>query len=359
MLNGYEASLLISACLAFGCGGDAVDVGHSQNRGWSDAPVEDASATTPQTIYESERTILGFTLDDNTLYALINHDDTFELVSCQLERCRSDRKVLFRGPYLDESGFRLTPLVLSDGWLYWITAADGVNGIAACPITGCAQLRFIPTAIYGPMAADNDGGIYWVDHEQSSLMRITPDMEAPEPVRGFVTELGETMGVAAHGDYVYVTEHAQTISRFRKDGTGILEPIATDEMLIAFTITADGIYYASQLLTGRVVHCPLAGCATGGDTLVDNQRWPEGIQVEGNEAFWLTNPRFSGRWTEATLHSCLLPDCASVEERVRDLPTSEIVDYQLQGPTFAVNRQAIVWLQPLDQVGTTLRRLSR
>lgn len=159
MLNGHENYLIFSALFALGCGGNAVDVGHSQDRGWADAPAKGASATTPQTIYESDQAFFGFALDANTLYALINHDDAFELVSCELEQCRSERKVLFSGPYGDESGFRSTPLVLSGGWLYWITSEGGVNGIAACPTTGCTKPRFVPTTIYSPLAADSEGGI--------------------------------------------------------------------------------------------------------------------------------------------------------------------------------------------------------
>jgi hypothetical protein len=355
MPNGHEISLLLSALLTLGCGGDAVDVGHSQNRGWADAAVENASATIPQTIHESEQGIFGFALDGDTLYALLNHNDTFELVSCKLERCRSARKVLFSGPYPNESNFRSTPLVLSAGWLYWI--AD--DGISACPMTGCAEPRRIPTAINSALAVDAEGGVYWIDHEQASLLRITAELDAPERVREWVTEWADVVGLAVQGEYVYIAERAGSIERFRKDGTGSAEPIATDETLVALTVTADSIYYASQILTGRVVKCPLAGCAAGSDTLIDNQRWPEGVQVEGNEAFWLTNPRFSEGFTHAMLHSCLLPDCTAAQVRVSDLPGTEIVDYQQQGPTFAVNRHAIVWLQPFHESGTSFRRLPR
>jgi hypothetical protein len=354
----HGIAIFIGGLTGLGCGGNAFDVGHSQNRGWADAPPEDASATTPQTIYESDQEIFGFALDDNTLYALINHDDTFELVSCELERCRSERNVLFSGPYVDESGFHSTPLVLSDGWLYWISSENGATNIAACPTSGCTQPRFAQAAISSGLAADPEDGVYWVDHEQSSLMRFAVDIDAPESVRGIVTELGGTLALAVHGDYVYVADQAETISRFRKDGTGVREPIATDDMLVAFTVAADGVYYSSQLLTGRIARCPLTGCVATGETLVDNQRWPEGVQVEGNEAFWLTNPRFSENLTHATLHSCRLPDCSSVQERVGDLTTTDIVDSSSQGPTFAVSQRAIVWLEPLRD-GTSFRRLPR
>lgn len=356
MLNRRETSLIASALFALGCGGNAVDVGHSQSRGWTDAPAEDASTTTPQTIYQSEELIFGFALDDDTLYALIVHHDTFELVSCPLERCRSARKVLFSGPY-PETGLSETPLLLSDGWLYWRVNGD-FDALAGCPTTGCTQLQVVQTRSNGPLAADSEG-VYWIDREKSSLMRLTAGIETPEPVRDLNAEMGDGASLAARGDYLYVGSNNETIQRFRKDGAGDLELIATDEMVVAFAVTADDIYYSSQLLTGRVVRCPLAGCAANGQTLAANQRWPEEIQVEGNEAFWLTNPHFSQNVTHSTLHSCQLPECASVQERVPDLPGNDIVNYQQQGSTFAVSQRALVWLEPISPNGTNLRRLAR
>jgi hypothetical protein len=357
-MNAYEALLSLSALLALGCGGDAVDVGHSQDRGWTDAPIENASATAPQAIYDSDEAVFGFALDDNTLYALIHHDRTFELVSCELDRCRSERTVLFSGPYLDQSGPHHTPLLISRGWLYWITGG-GVSGLAACPITGCTQPRFVPTHVSSNLAGDGEGGVYFIDQEQSSVMHLAADGEAPERVQSFASGLGYNADIAAKEDYVYFGPDDQTISRFRRDGEGVVEAIATDEMLATFTVTADSIFYASQLLTGKIVKCPLAGCAQGSDTLVANQRWPEEVLVQGNEAFWLTNPRFSESLTHATLQSCVLPECASVHERVRDLPTTEIVDHQPQSPRFAVNGQSIVWMQSFRTDGSSLRRLAR
>lgn len=357
-MNAYRALLSLSALLALGCGGDAVDVGNSQHRGWADTPIESASPTAPQAIYESDEAVFGFTLDDNTLYALIHHDVTFELVSCDLDRCRSERTVLFSGPYVDQSGPNYTPLLISRGWLYWITA-DGDGRIAACPITGCTQPRLVPSKVSSNLAADGEGGVYFIDHEQSSLMHLAADGEAPERVQSFAIGLGYNADIAVQNDYLYVAPDHHTMSRLQIDGAGLVEPIATDEMLAAFTLTADSIYYASQILTGRIVRCPLAGCTQGGDTVVDKQRWPEEVLVEGNEAFWLTNPRFSEPLTHAALQSCVLPDCASVHERVSDLPTTEIVDHQPQSPRFAVNRQSIVWLQSFHMYGSSLRRLAR
>jgi hypothetical protein len=356
-MNAYRAFLSLGALLALGCGGDAVDVGHSQNRGWSDAPMEGGSASQP--IYESDEAMFSFALDGDTLHALVHHNDTLELVSCELERCRTKRKVLFSDLYVEETGPNPTALVISGGWLYWIADGHQGNGVAACPVAGCMQPRVVPTAIASNLAADSEGGVYWINRDQSALMHLAAEAQAPEHVRSLPIELRYNADIAVHEDYVYVSADNEKMSRFRRDGAGEVEPVATDEMLSSFTLTNDSIYYASQILTGRIVQCPLTGCAEGSDTVVGNQRWPEAIQVDGSEAFWLTNPRFSQKLTHASLQSCLLPDCTVVNERVSDLPATEIVDYQPQSPRFGVNQQSIVWLESFRADGSRLRRLAR
>ncbi len=365
MSNRDAKSLLLSALLTLGCGGNAVDVGHSTNRGWADAPAKAASATTPQTIYESEDAIFGFALDDDTLYALITHDNTFELVSCPLERCRSQRTVLFSGPKFGHEGFEPAPLVLAAGSLYWLITNGEPWSIATCPTTGCAQPQLLATRWHTGLAGDADGA-YWIDADQS-LMRMAPNAEAPERVRNLASDLVAPQLLSAHGEYLYYnyieySARLSSIRRVRKDGTSPSELVVTDDAISGLSVAADGLYYPSQLLAGRIVKCPVDDCAAGGTTIAANQRWPKGILVDGNEAFWLNNPRFSGQTPHAALLSCRLPECASVNERVADFPAvggTYVVDATGLGPMFAVNRESIVWLEGFHGFGSRFRRVSR
>lgn len=364
MLNGYEISLLLSALVALGCGGNAVDVGHSQNRGWADAPANDtsasdASAAAPQIIYENEHAIFGFALDETTVYALIDHGATFELVSCPIEHCRSQRKVLLRSPKLGEEGADLTPLVLTGGWLYWMVANGGPSGIAGCPATGCAQAQFLPSTFRSLLVGDADGA-YWIDDDKS-LLRITPSAEAPELLRELDDELVEARHLLARGDYMYFSlgDVVSTIRRVRKDGTDPSELVATDEEISGLAVTSDAIYYSTQILTGRIAECQLVGCQTGASTLAANQRWPKETQVDGNEAFWLSSSTFSDRVAYATLSSCELPDCVSVMQRANDVPVDNITDQYSRGPTFAVSQQAVVWLARYGTFGTSFWKSPR
>jgi len=362
MLNGHEISIFFGALVALGCGGNAVDLGHGENRGWADAPAAGSSATAPQTIYQSEEAIVGFALDDDTLYALVTHGETFELVSCRLERCRSERTILFSGSWLDQPSPLSTPLVLSGGWLYWIVGNGGRDGIAACPTTGCGQPSLVPTLVRGGVTGDGEGGAYWFDRE-GALMRIAANSPAAERVRDCAGEIGEPSSGVARGDYLYFSD-VSSVRRIRKDGTRAPELLATDDMIFGLGLAADAVYYASQVLTGRIVQCPVDGCTTGGRTLAANQRWPEGVQINGTEAFWLNNQRFSQAPTNATLshatlRSCALPDCAAVNDRVSDLLLDGVIRYENAGPKFAVSSRAIVWLEQFHGIGTSLRRLTR
>lgn len=365
-MHGYKVFLNISALLALGCGGNAVDLGHSPNRGWSDLSAQDPSATTPQTIYASEDAIFGFALDGDTLYALITHLDTLELVSCPLDRCRSERKILFSGPWPDHPSAISTPLVLSGGWLYWIVANGEPHGIAACSATGCAQPSFVQTDVRGAIAGDGEGVVYWFD-QNGSLMRIAAGASSAERVREGANELSDPLSLSVQGDYIYFNDlgsGSSSIRRVRKDGTGAAELVVTDDEIWDFSVTDDAIYYASEILTGRVVECPLDDCLAGGTTLAANQRYPEGVQVDRNEVFWLNNQRFSRlenntRQSLATLLSCVLPDCASVQKRLSDVALDGSIPVQHLGPRFAFSSNAVVWLEQFHGAGASLRRLSR
>jgi hypothetical protein len=359
MLNGYEISLIVSAFLALGCGGDAVDLGHDSH-GWADVPAQTASVASPP-IYQSENPVFGFTLDDTTLYALIDRVDaggsSFELVACPFDRCRSERRVLFNGPKLGREGPDSTPLILVGGVLYWVFANGEPSGIAACPATGCDRPRVLSSQYRSCLAGDIDG-VYWLDADKS-LLRMRPDAEAPEYVRSLADEAIEPVGMLASGDYIYLAGYGndiESVRRVRKDGTGDSELVLTDEHIGGFSMGSDAIYYTSRILTGRVAKCPLDGCGAGGSTLAASQRWPEGIQVSGSDVFWVNNSRPTANGTHASISSCELPDCALVQKRVSDFPhfTSNSPDEA----RFVVNRQVIVWLEPYRS-GTGLRSVLR
>ena len=219
----------------------------------------------------------------------------------------------------------------------------------------------MPTGIHGRVTGDAQGGAYWFD-SNASLMRITPEARAAERVRDLVGEFSDTENLAVQGDYVYFNDLSyatSSVRRVRKDGTSTSELVVTDDMITAFSVTADAIYYASQILTGHIVQCPLDDCSAGGNTLVANQRWPEEVQIHGNEAFWLTHHRFSNPVTHAALSSCMLPDCASVKERLSDLAVDGVVPYQQEGPKYAVGSRAIIWLEQFPGSWSSLRRLPR
>lgn len=365
LLNRHGMSLLLMGpFVALACGGDAVDVGHSANPGWvdaptTDAPASDASAAAPQLIYEHDHPIFGFALDEATLYALIDHGATFELVSCPIERCRSQRKILLRGPKLGNEGPDQTPLVLTGGWLYWMIANGGPNGIAGCPVTGCSQPQFLPSTFDSLLVGDADGA-YWIDADKS-LLRITPGAEAPERLQQLQGDVVNARHLLARGDYMYFSQGVavSTVHRVRKDGTAPVELLATDEAVSGLAVTSDALYYSTQILTGRIAECPPDDCATGASTLIANQRWPKETLIDGNSAFWLSSATFSEGRAHATLSSCELPDCASVTPRVSDVPLRDISDEFSGGPAFAVNQQSVVWLDQLRWSGNSFWRSPR
>jgi len=362
MLKGHETSLIFCALLALACGGNAVDVGHSESQGWADAPAEGARATTPQVIYEGELSVIDFTIDDTMLYALIEHQGTFELVACPLGRCRSERTTLLSGP-LAQGSWPSPPLVLSQGSLYWLgaTGEDAESAlVVSCSMTGCSEAQLLSTKGDRTLVGTPEGA-YWIDTEKA-LMRMAPNAEAPELVRSLADELIEPQRLSAQGDYLYFSDvPGESIRRVRKDGTRPTELVVEDDAIGGLSASSDAIYYPSQLLAGRIVQCPGGDCTAGGAILANNQRWPAEVQVQESEAFWLVNTSFSDSGHRSAVSSCSLPDCTSVRDRVSSLvrraPNFSI---RVPGTTFAVNRESVLWVEPFEMSGgNSLQRVSR
>lgn len=353
----------LSALLALGCGGEAVDVGHNGGSRWADAATSTDAAAEPQTVYESQapEVMLGFTLDGPTLYALVSTKQSIELTTCPLARCRSERTTLFSRPKaMDDGNLQLRPLVLAAGRLYWVDNSSQQRRVLACPTAGCSESQLVTQdSSEGLALAADDEAVFWVDFERR-LMRRAHDAEAPALVRDLTDEGQLGSRLMAHGDHIYFLANAfddsPTIRRVLKDGTSAPELVVIDRQIGGFGFANDSLLYLSQILTGRVATCSLDGCESGGSTLAANQRWPSALRVEGNEVFWLNSAEWSNFTSKATLLSCLLPDCAAPQTRTIELP---FVPEANKEDSFAVNQESIVWLEGNHSYGTHLRRVAR
>jgi hypothetical protein len=348
----------LGALVALGCGGNAVDLGHGQN-GWSDTTAQEASTSTPQTIYDSDLPLIGFALDGPTLYALVYHAPTFDLISCPLERCRSQRTTLYSSPKMSDDNFATdTALVVAADRLFWIGGA----GLVACPKTGCTEPRLVSSVHgHGSFAADTDT-LYWLDRDKA-VQRLSPNTDVPEQVHGPMAEILEPDHLVVGGDYLYISDlgaDLPNIRRVRKDGTGEAELVIEDDAISGLSAVGDSIYYPSKILSGRVVKCTPDDCAKSAVTLAKDQRWPMELRVEGDEAFWFTQARMSDYPSNSSVASCRLPDCNPVEIRVADFPLEYAANDPQYHPHLAVGPASFIWLEArLQEVGSSLRWLAR
>src|SRR6185503_4047407 len=122
---GTLRSVLPIWLLSTACGGSAVDLGHEQV-GWADAAPESTPSQAPLTVYQSEDRIIGFTFDETTLYTLIAYTDAYELVSCPIEQCRSQRTTLYRGARTPDNSPFLTQLHLVGDMVVWNQANESI-----------------------------------------------------------------------------------------------------------------------------------------------------------------------------------------------------------------------------------------
>jgi len=358
-----RASLVLSALLALGCGANAVDLGHGRDgQGWSDTDAQVADSSTPQTIYDSDLPIIGFALDGPTLYALVYQAPTFELISCPLERCRSQRTTLYSSPKMSDDYYldnfvTDTALVVAGDRLFWFGAA----GLVACPKTGCTEPQRVSSLGCNDCFAADTDTVYWLDGDQT-VQRLKPNTDVPERVHGPIADLLIADHLVVGEDHLYISGSSAdltNIRRVRKDGTGSVELVVEDEAISSLSAVGDSIYYASEILPGRIVKCAPDDCARSAVTLT-NQRWPMELRVAGDEAFWLAQTRTPDYPRNSDISTCRLPDCDPVEIRVANFALEQANNDPHLHPHFAIGQEWLIWLEgSLGQFGWSLRRVAR
>jgi hypothetical protein len=374
-INGWWG--LAGAALAAACGGSSVDLGQRDKTGFSDLPdlpaVSAEGEPVPQTIYEGETRVIAYTVDETTLYALLDSpDDNGQLVSCPIERCRSERQTLVRGVGSFVTQSSSTPLELVSGTLFWIYGVGFPgSGIASCPVSGCeSPTRAESPALECDIAADAEH-VYWIDAE-GWLSRWATDGSPAERLRdvnGAPGMDGPTIGrvkrIAVAGDYVYFLQDGlppnSVLSRARKDGSEEPELLVTAPHASSVGATLNDAYYTSHTLAGSLRAYPASGA--GGERVVaSNQRWPLALQIEGDEAFWMNKQRPTTRSAQGTLVSCKLPDCAATKTWVSQV---DLLNAALGLDTFDVsqclglNSRWLFWNERGGSLGSALRRLPR
>jgi hypothetical protein len=360
----HKIPVLWCALVALGCGGNAVDLGRGpDNQGWSDAPDREASSSTPQTIYDGDLGILGFALDGPTLYALVYRAPTFDLISCPLERCRSQRTTLYRSPKMSADFYEnhplvATTLVVAGDRLFWLSGMD----LMACPKTGCTELQSVSSVHgYDVFAADADT-LYWLDRD-NAVQRLKPNTDLPEQVHGPIADLLLPDHLVVGDDHVYISDPSgdlPNIRRVRKDGTGDAELVVEDEAISGLSAVGNSIYYPSKILAGRIIECAPDDCAKSAVTRANRQRWPMEVRVAGDEAFWLARTRMPDHPSNSDISSCRLPDCNPVELRVANFPLEFAGNDPQYHPHLAVGPESLLWLEaPSEKPGWSLRRLAR
>jgi hypothetical protein len=357
-------SLILGALLALGCGGNAVDLGHGRDgQGWSDTTAHEASSSTPQTIYDSDLPILGFALDGPTLYALVYHAPTFDLISCPIERCRSERTTLYSSPKMDDDYYldnftTDTTLVVAGDRVFWLSSA----GLVACPKTGCTEPQPVSSVQgFDGYAADGDT-LYWLDRDKA-VHRLKPNTDVPERVHEPMAEILDPDHLVLGRDYLYISDlggDSPSIRRVRKDGTGDVQLVVEDDAISGLSAIGDSIYYSTKILSGRIVECAADDCPKSAVTRANNQRWPMELRVAGDEAFWLSQARMSDYPSNSSVASCRMPDCNPVEILVADFPLETWANDPQYHPHLAVGPDFLLWLEArLDQVGSSLRWIAR
>ncbi|HVY26639.1 MAG TPA: hypothetical protein VHB79_08795 [Polyangiaceae bacterium] len=368
MRGGVLLGVLWGGTFLAACSGNPVDLGQRGSAtGFVDAPRSGALAnpTTTQTLYTSDSgAIYGFAIDDTSLYALLKTGDDCELVSCPMDRCGSELSVLATGLARPDVGPPATAIQIVGDWLFWGYGANSpLDGVAACPKTGCRSPTKVQSTTRGLLATDDDY-LYWTDYD-GWLNRWNAEASV-ERLRYLAIDSGsELHGLAVAGDFVYFADAAATaILRARKDGSEPPELLLTSDAVSSIGATPDTIYYSSAILAGAISSCAATGCNGSDRTLVMNQRWPQGLRIAGADAFWLTGGATTApdNLGIVSLWNCGLPECAGVRSFVMDFEVGDLARYNGDIDAvkrFAVNHEFVVWLERTQEVRQALRRRAR
>lgn len=343
---------------ALGCS-EPRDLG--ANSGWVDVPEEAAEPGAPETIYENaQEHIFGLTLEGETVYALVEHNGGFQLVSCPVERCRSERRVLYEGSKLAGEGRLELTLVHAGGFLAWSVTHPYLAGIALCPVTGCEELTFIEAR--GNVGIDGLAGdeeaLYWT--EGTALWSLEWGQSTPHLVRELPSFI--VGALVSHDEFLYYASRG--VERVHKSGDAEPELLAEDAQIHGLTAGVDALFYTTETLAGRIVRCPWSAASCDVSSLVSGQRYPSTVAQGADQLYWVTFPGLGALTARGAISSCSLPDCVDTEARVLDLPSPIGPRGDATVPLVAGSR-SLMWLEDItgkdgsSESGSALRRLVR
>ena len=272
------------------CGGEANLGEDAAGEVWSNA-TPGAAPDTLAILYRGERSVQTFTVHEGTLYALLGTRDgeepSFELIACSIDDCADQRRVLWRGrSWTDSFG----SLVVEPPEIFWVDNAD--HEVVGCRIDDCEKgPRSLGSALW-PMQIDADPDfVYWLD-EQQRLVRCPHGgcgtRDASEPIDpNAIPSSGQVMEFV---DSVYRSrDRSRKIARV--DKAGAPEELLYESVLplSSFDVSANGVYFATNVLTGEVIRCPLSGACGAGEVLASGQGWPTVVRVASGAVFWFSS----------------------------------------------------------------------
>jgi hypothetical protein len=281
-----------SALAVAACGGEANLGGDGE--AWGNP--SDANRTTPgeiTTLYRGERKVQAFTVDGGTLYVLLTSrfdvEATVELIACPVDDCADERRTLWRTSHPYPS---YGTMVVEPPEVFWVdTYAQLVLG---CTIDDCQRgPRALGSIGWSSQIAADADFVYWLD-ERQSLVRC--------PHAGCVTDGppdANTLGVpggptgdqlVAHRDSIYARyDGGRSIVRWEKAGGDAREVVYHSVLPLSFfDVGEDGVHFATDVLTGEVKRCPLAGACGVGEVLAAEQRWPSVVKVAAIAVLWVS-----------------------------------------------------------------------
>ncbi|MBX3186413.1 MAG: hypothetical protein KF819_05325 [Labilithrix sp.] len=154
-----------------------------------------------------------------------------------------------------------------------LPCASGALDVIA-PAEGFPKLVTVDgDAYYWSSLLPGPGAVRWRENATSSPTTLIPGLTVEQ--------------VAVVGDEVLFAQRGSGVKAAPRDGGAIrriYEPFTQTER---FALDDGGIYFNESLDVGRIVRCPLFGCADAGTSVAINQIRPYTIVVDDKRVFWI------------------------------------------------------------------------
>jgi hypothetical protein len=364
------AANVVTVTLLASCGGNAVDLGNAgpdvSAETWSNRALASHEV---ETLYSGSGRVIRMQVDEQRLYALFRAvRGEIDLRTCLLDACASTQQVLFRLSS-EQTNATKTQLLLDRDELFFAgaTEKDGERlTIWSCPAAHCSEaVRTLATetTISSSLTVSADH-LFWLDGGLGP-QRVTRISRSASDAPVYLATLERQMPpnhertrydqLVLHGQFLYMRSPKGHVIRMPVEG-GAEQLVYDDPAGISqIAVTDQGVFIASDRLSGELYQCPLEGCGAMARVLAARQAYPWAVLADGSKTYWMNRGTKGTQGGLGSVLACTTATCEGPQTLANQLT------FDIEMTEAASNSTALFWTanQPLVYSNDHLADLMR